>query len=154
MTGQAQQLTLAQLKKLRPKRLKATGEFEAVIDSLPVAFQTITLKHDAERKVYSIDARHADNSVTIKEIHIQVPDNVRQGQILDLALQEFTDVEVWYSVKSPTAHYAVSGIGGQLIILTLSAGIIKISGEIVNGVTESDPHGNQHRIKLNFDLTS
>lgn len=153
MSAQQQALTPAQQKLLRPKRLAATGTFDAKINLSPVIFQTLTLKHDFERATYSIDARHADNSVTIKEIHIQLPDNVRTGSIIDLSKQEFTEIEVWYAVKSPTEHYTVSCIAGTLTILSLSAGIIKISGQL-RGTTDANPSGNSFTVDVDFDLSS
>ncbi len=152
MTVQAQPLTLAQLKALRPKRIVATGTFDAKVDLSPVDFQTITVVHDFELAVFRINARHADNSVTIKEIFIQVPDNVQVGQVIKLDEQEFTDVEVWYSVKSPTNHYTVSGIEGELIIQGLANGI-KIKGKL-DATTDQDVNGNAHILDVKFDLTS
>lgn len=152
MTVQAQPLTLAQLKALRPKRIVATGTFDAKVDLSPVDFQTITVVHDFELAVFRINARHADNSVTIKEIFIQVPDNVQVGQVIKLDEQEFTDVEVWYSVKSPTNHYTVSGIEGELIIQALANGI-KIKGKL-DAITDQDVNGNAHILDVKFDLTS
>lgn len=152
MTVQAQPLTLAQLKALRPKRIVATGTFDAKVDLSPVDFQTITVVHDFELAVFRINARHADNSVTIKEIFIQVPDNVQVGQVIKLDEQEFTDVEVWYSVKSPTNHYTVSGIEGELIIQGLANGI-KIKGKL-DAITDQDVNGNAHILDVKFDLTS
>lgn len=153
MSAQQQALTPAQQKLLRPKRLAATGTFDAKINLSPVIFQTLTLKHDFEQATYSIDARHADNSVTIKEIHIQLPDNVRTGSIIDLSKQEFTEVEVWYAVKSPTEHYTVSCISGTLTILSLSTGVIKISGQL-RGTTDTNPSGNAFVVDVDFDLSS
>ncbi|MGH8448417.1 hypothetical protein [Pseudomonas sp.] len=147
------QPTLAQEKYLRPKRLTATGTFDATIDSVEVIFQTTTLQHDPERALYNIDGRHADNSVTIKEIHIRIPDNVRTGSIIDLSKQEFTEVAVWYSLRSPTEHYSVDCTAGTLTILTLSHGVIAISGEL-RGTTEADPNGNSHVVDVDFDLVS
>ena len=152
MTVQAQPLTLAQLKALRPKRIVATGTFDAKVDLSPVDFQTITVVHDFELAVFRINARHADNSVTIKEIFIQVPDNVQVGQVIKLDEQEFTDVEVWYSVKSPTNHYTVSGIEGEVIIQGLANGI-KIKGKL-DAITDQDVNGNAHILDVKFDLTS
>lgn len=153
MPAPLQQPTLAQQKYLRPKRLKATGTFDAKINLSQVVFQTTTLQHNYQRAVYSIDARHADNAETIKEIHIQVPDNVRTGAIIDLSKQEFTEVEVWYSLKSLTEHYTVSCISGTLTILSLSAGVIKISGQL-RGTTDTNPVGNAFVVDVDFDLTS
>ncbi|MGY2364376.1 hypothetical protein ACW9IO_17640 [Pseudomonas azotoformans] len=147
------QPTLAQQKYLRPKRLTATGPFDVKIDLVTVIFQTTTLQHDPVRALYSIDGRHADNSVTIKEIHIRFPDNVRTGAIIDLAKQEFSDVAVWYSLKSPTEHYSVDCTSGTLTILTLTPGVIAISGTL-RGATEADPNGNRHVVDVDFDLVS
>lgn len=153
MTAQAQTLTPEQKKALRPKRYLASGTFNARIDLSTVVFQTQTLAHDFEQAVYRITGRHADNSVTVKELFIQVPDTVRVGQIIKLAEQQNTNVEVWYSVKSPTAHYTVSGIAGTLFIEGLAAGIIKIKGAL-HATTDEDVNGNAHILEVDFDLTS
>lgn len=153
MTVLAQPLTLAQQKALRPKQITATGLFEAKVDLSPIEFQTTTVVHDFEQAVYRINGRHADNSVTIKEIFIQIPDNVRVGQEIDLAKQEFTNVKVWYSVKLPQDHYTVSAIEGTLIIRGLAAGVIKIRGTL-HATTDHDVNGHAHVLDVDFDLTS
>lgn len=153
MTVQAHTLTPEQLKALGPKRITASGPFDAKIDSIPVTFQTTTLSRDYDREVFKVNARHADNSVTVKELFIQVPDSVEVGKVIRLEEQEFTDVEVWYSVKSPTDHYTVSGIMGELLIIGLAPGVIKIRGTL-NATTDNDAHGNKHTLEVDFDLTS
>ena len=153
MTVQANILTPEQQQALRPKKIVASGTFNAHVDSTPVHFQTTTLSRNVERSVFQINARHADNSVTIKEIFIQVPDDISVGHVIKLDEQEFTDVEVWYSVKSPTQHYTVQAIEGELIIYGLAPGVIKIKGTLF-ATTDEDPNGNPHTLEVDFDLTS
>ncbi|WP_248732671.1 hypothetical protein [Pseudomonas sp. MWU13-2517] len=153
MTVQAQILTPEQQKALGPKRINASGTFNARIDSVPVNFQTTTLSRNHEQAVFRVNARHADNSVTIKELFIQVPESVEVGKVIKLEEQEFTDFEVWYSVKSPTEHYTVSGIKGDLIIMGLAPGEIKIRGTL-HATTDDDANGNSHWVEVDFDLTS
>ncbi|AVE03463.1 hypothetical protein ACQRBV_23445 [Pseudomonas sp. R11F] len=153
MTVQAQILTPEQQKALGPKRINASGTFDARIDSAPVHFQTTTLSRNYELAVFRVNARHADNAATIKELFIQVPDSIEVGKVIKLEEQEFTSVEVWYSVKSPTAHYTVSGIKGDLIIMGLAPGVIKIRGTL-HATTDADANGNPHLVEVDFNLTS
>ncbi len=153
MTAQAQQLTPAQQKLLRPKALSATGTFNALIDAINVDFQTLTVTHDFDQSIYRIVARHADNSVTVKKITIEFPDNLRTGQVIKLDEWMSNNVHGWFAVKSPTIHYIVRCSTGTLIIESLQAGVIKISGTL-NGITDEDVNGNTHAIDVHFDLTS
>lgn len=153
MTVQANILTPEQKQALGPKRIVASGTFNAHVDSTPVRFQTTTLSRNVERSVFQINARHADNSVTIKEIFIQVPENINVGQVINLDEQEFTDVEVWYAVKSPTQHYTVEAIKGELTIYGLAPGVIKIRGSL-HATTDKGPNGLPHTLDVDFDLTS
>lgn len=84
MTANAQQLSPEQQKLLRPKALNATGTFNALIDTVQVDFQTLTLVHDREQAIYRLIARHADNSVTVTKITIELPNNLRPGQVIQL----------------------------------------------------------------------
>ncbi|MGC6370146.1 hypothetical protein [Pseudomonas sp. K2I15] len=154
MSAQQQQLTPAQQRLLRPKALTAEGRFTASVDSIILNPQTKTVVHDYDLGIYGINGRYADNSVTIKEFYIQLPDDIETGKIIQLEDSEFTKVRIWYSVKSPTEHYAVRCITGELVIQRLTAGIISISGSVINGTTETDPHGNSHALALFFDLLS
>ncbi|NWC94228.1 MULTISPECIES: hypothetical protein [unclassified Pseudomonas] len=153
MSAQAQQLTPAQQKRLLPRALTATGIFNAAVDRIVTNPQTKTVVHDFDEGIYAINGRYADNSVTIKEFYIQIPDDTETDKIIRLEDTEFTKVRVWYSVKSPTEHYAVRCISGELVIQALVSGIIKVSGRLV-GQTETDPHGNPHELVLVFDLLS
>lgn len=153
MPAQQQQLTYAQQAALRPKRLQATGTFSARIDRTPVLFQTTTLQHNYEHKLISLNARHADNSVTIKEIHIQLPDNVRANEVIHLDEQEFTDVKVWYSIKTPSDPHIMSCIAGTLTIDSVSTTAIKLKGSL-RATTDTDPQNNTHTVDVDFDLTS
>lgn len=153
MSAQAQQLTRAQQKRLQPRALTAIGDYTVSVDSIFLFPQTKTLVRDFDHGIYVINGRHADSSVTIKEFYIQVPDDIEMDKIIRLEDSEFTKVRVWYSVKSPTEHYAVRCIRGELVINGLVEGIIKIKGQVI-GDTEKDPHGNPHSLAILFDLLS
>lgn len=153
MSAQAQQLTPAQQKRLQPRALTAEGLYTVSVDSILLYPQTKTVVRDFDQGIYVINGRHADNSVTIKEFYIQVPDDIQMDKIIRLEDSEFTKVRVWYSVKSPTEHYAVRCIQGELVIQGLVEGIIKIKGQVI-GNTEKDPHGNPHSLAIFFDLLS
>ncbi|MBJ2267362.1 hypothetical protein JFT60_08260 [Pseudomonas sp. MF6772] len=153
MSVQAQQLSPAQQKALYPKALSATGTFDAFIDTISVHFQTLTLVHDHDAAIYRLLARHADNAVTVEKITIELPDTIRNGQVLELDKWQSNKVNVWYAVKSPTIHYVVRCSSGTLIINNLEAGIIKISGTL-NGTTDEDVNGNPHTLEVGFDVTS
>lgn len=153
MTANAQQLSPEQQKLLRPKALNATGTFNALIDTVQVDFQTLTLVHDREQAIYRLIARHADNSVTVTKITIELPNNLRPGQVIQLDQWRSNKVNAWYAVKSPTTHYIVRCSTGTLILGSLQAGTIKISGTL-DGITDKDVNGNTHTLKVEFDLTS
>ncbi|ETK17782.1 hypothetical protein H097_14051 [Pseudomonas sp. FH4] len=153
MTANAQQLSPEQQKLLRPKALNATGTFNALIDTVQVDFQTLTLVHDREQAIYRLIARHADNSVTVTKITIELPNNLRPGQVIQLDQWMSNKVNAWYAVKSPTTHYIVRCSTGTLILGSLQAGVIKISGTL-DGTTDKDINGNTHTLKVEFDLTS
>lgn len=153
MTPQAQQSYLAQQNAPYPRALTATGTFHALIDTIQVDFQTLTLVHDLDSAIYRLVDRHADNAVTVIKITIELPDTVRQGQVLDLSKWVSNKVNVWYAVKSPTIHYVVRCSEGTLVINNLQAGIVKISGAL-GGTTDEDVNGNTHALDINFDLTS
>ncbi|WP_226478414.1 hypothetical protein [Pseudomonas sp. MWU16-30323] len=153
MSAQAHQLTPAQQKRRQPRARTATGLCTVSVDSIILHPQTKTVVHDFAQGIYVINGRHADNSVTIKEFYVQVPDNIEMDKIIRLEDSEFTKVRVWYSVKSPTEHYAVRCIQGELVIEGLVEGIIKIKGQVI-GNTEKDPHGNPHSLAIIFDLLS
>lgn len=152
MPAPLQQPTAQQLKYLQPKPRTAEGQFDAKINLVPVDFQTTTLQHDPQLAIFTIDARHADSTVIIKEIHMRIPDDVQAGAILDLSKQ-FSGVKVWYSYRSDTEKYTVDCDAGTLTILTLNAGIINISGQL-RGTTAADPNGTQYVVDVDFSLTS
>ncbi|MBH3421181.1 hypothetical protein [Pseudomonas gessardii] len=153
MTVPAQQLSPEQKKLLYPKPLTATGTFNATIDAISVPFQTLTLVHDRDAAIYRLVARHADHAVTVKKITIELPDIIREAQVIDLSKWQSNKVNVWYAVKSPTIHYVVRCSTGTLIINGLEGGIIKISGTL-DGTTDEDVNGNTHTLEVNFDVTS
>ncbi len=153
MTVQAQSLTPAQQRASRPRRIVAKGDFDVRINLSPILFQTTTVVHDFDLAVYRINGRHADNSVVVKEIFIQVPDTIRTGQVFKLEEQQSTDLKVWYAVKAPPDHYTVSGIVGTLVIEELFAGVIRIKGAL-HAVTDKDIYGKAHVLDVTFDLIS
>ncbi|WP_294734033.1 hypothetical protein [uncultured Pseudomonas sp.] len=147
MTAQLQQLTTTRT----PKILNATGEFTATVDGVPIPVQTKTLAHDFDYGTYGITGRHADNSVTVKEFYIQLPEDVELDKIIRLQESEFTKVRVWYSVKSPTLHYVVQGIEGILNVTAMEHFATRIRCG-VNARTDKNPSGNIHDINILFDL--
>jgi len=151
MTAQQQQLTSAQQKILYPKPLNATGKFNAKVDDIPLDVQTKTLTHDFDRAFYGITGRHADNSVTVKEFYIQLPDNIEVDKIFRLEDSELTKIRVWYTVKSPTDHYAVECINGILTVRELNHKDLKIVCAVI-GDTNTDPHGNTHNLNIELNL--
>ncbi|NMY01834.1 hypothetical protein HBO12_02640 [Pseudomonas sp. WS 5059] len=153
MTEQAQQLTPEQKKLLYPRFLLATGTFDARIDNIPLHFQTLKLLHDPIEAMYRLNARHADNSITVKKITIGLPNTVRQGQVLDLSKWQTNEVSVWYAIEGTPNPNSMRCSTGTLIVNRLQAGTVKFGGEL-NGTTDPDENGNRHTIQVDFDLTS
>lgn len=152
MSAAALQLTLAQQRKVLPKKLKATGKFDVRVDSKPEIYQTKTLQHNAEYAVYKLEGRHANNATTIKKIFIQAP-NTTRPDTYDLSKQGEEGIQAWYSVTAPSGDFTVKCIVGSLTVLTISGGPLAMSGSM-NVTTEKNSFGVDYFLQVDFTLVS
>lgn len=151
MSAQSAMLTQHQQRVLFPKSRNAEGSYTAFIDTHAVTIQTKEIVHDRSAGIFRITGRNAEGSDTVRTIDIEFADDTPAGTNFNLAQSEFTKTRVWYSVKSPTANYAVGVIQGSLSIQQISAQGIHIQAAC-GGVTDKNPLGSTHSLIVNFDL--
>ncbi|OPA90005.1 hypothetical protein BFW86_12615 [Pseudomonas fluorescens] len=152
MPATAQQLTLAQQRKVLPKKRRAIGQFDVKINHGIEIYQTKTLRHDNHYSVYNIEGRHADSGDTIKRISIQVPDTIRPG-IYQLDKQGDTGAQVWYSTIAASGDFILQCITGTLVIDSISGGSLAIRGNL-SADTELNQQGEKFFIQIDFNLQS